>query len=174
MDFGATVCKPVSPLCFGCVFRKSCSAFINNKVNELPLKKKKISIRKRWFYYLILEHKNEIAIRQRTEKDIWQDLFEFPLIETSNECDLKIILQEAEKKKWLLKNEYEVLSVSKKYKQQLSHHLIAGRFIMICLKKKVQPGIDKLWVIKKRLGKYAFPQFINQYLRDKTGKLRLF
>jgi len=179
MDFGAVVCKPVSPVCSECIFRKSCFALLNNKVNELPVKKKKISIRKRWFYYLVLEHENKpdsyrVAIRLRMVKDIWQGLYEFPLIETAIEVDAKIILKEAEKNKWVLKKCYEVMSVSPGYKQQLSHQLISGRFIKISLKKKPKMSNVWLWVIKNRIGKYAFPQFINQYLREKTGQKSLF
>jgi len=179
MDFGAVVCKPVSPLCSECVFRRNCYAFLHNSVDELPLKKKKITIRKRWFYYLILEYKNEIAIRHRKGKDIWQDLYEFPMVEKTNEGDAKIILLEAEKKKWIMKKGYTVLSVSPIFKQQLSHQLIAGQFIRLNLKKKPQPGHDPIitrwrWVMKNRIGKYAFPQFINQYLRKKTVQQNLF
>ncbi len=168
MDFGAMVCKPVSPLCSECIFRKSCYAFLNNKVTALPVKKKKISIRKRWFYYLVLGYENKIAIRRRMEKDIWQDLYEFPLIETANECDAKNILQKAEREKWILNKEYELLSVSPIYKQQLSHQLITGQFIQLSIKKKLQLNNDWQWVMKSRVGKYAFPQFINQYLRKKA------
>jgi A/G-specific adenine glycosylase len=172
MDFGAVICKP-QPLCSLCPFQKQCYAFQHNKINELPLKKKKINIRKRWFYYLILEYKNEIAIRQRKDKDIWQDLYEFPMVEKTNDIDAKAILLEAEKKKWIMKKGYTVLSVSPIFKQQLSHQLIAGQFINLNLKKKPQPGHDPIttgwrWVMKSRIGEYAFPQFINQYLR-KTG-----
>ena len=174
MDFGAVVCKPSTPLCSTCVFRKSCYAFLHNSVDELPLKRKKINIRKRWFYYLILEYKNKIALRQRKDKDIWQDLYEFPLIEKVTGVDTKNILLEAERKKWILKKEYAVLSVSPIYKQQLSHQLIAGQFIRLSLKKKPEtandPGATRWqWVMKNRIGKHAFPQFINQYLRKKTA-----
>ena len=165
MDFGAVVCKPVSPVCSDCVFKKSCFAFLNKKVNELPLKKKRISIRKRWFYYLILELKNEIAIRKRKGKDIWQDLYEFPLIETVNECDTKTILQKAEKQKLVLKKGYELSSVSPLFKQQLSHQMIAGRFLNLSVKKKPQLNNDWQWIMKNKFKKYSFPQFINQYLR---------
>ena len=94
MDFGAVVCKPAVPLCNQCVFKKHCAAFFNGKVKALPVKEKKITIRKRWFYYLIIEYKGQpdsyrVAIRQRTDKDIWQSLYEFPLIETNGELPLK-------------------------------------------------------------------------------------
>lgn len=174
MDFGAVVCKPAAPLCSTCVFKKHCAAFFENIIHELPVKEKKITIRKRWFYYLVLEYKNEIAIRQRTEKDIWQDLFEFPLIEPVGERDRKKILQEAEKKKWLTKKDYELLTVSPLFKQQLSHQLIAGQFIKIKLNSKYNSAKEWIWVSKNKAVKYAFPQFINQYLREKTGQQSLF
>lgn len=172
MDFGAMVCKPVSPICADCVFKKSCYAFLNKKINELPVKKKKNMIRKRWFYYLVIEHENKIAIRQRIEKDIWQDLYEFPLIETDHEADVTIILKEAEKKNWLTKKNYDVLFVSPLYKQQLSHQLISGRFITLKLKMKPKQGkaptfFGWQWVTKNKALEFAFPQFINQYLREK-------
>jgi len=138
-------------------------------VNELPVKGKKTKTRKRWFYYFVLEYQNKIAIRRRMEKDIWQGLYEFPLIETANESHTKTILQKAEKKKWILKKGVELISVSPLFKQQLSHQLITGRFIKLSLKKKPTPDNDWSWVIQNKFGKHAFPQFINQFLRIKTG-----
>lgn len=169
MDFGAVVCKPAAPLCSGCIFKKKCSAFLNSRVNDLPVKENKIIIRKRWFYYLVLEYKNETVIQQRTGNDIWRDLFEFLLIESVDQLDKKSILQQAEKKNWLLKKNYEVLEISLLFKQQLSHQLIAGQFIKLRVKQKLKLEKDWLWIAKNRAGRYAFPQFINQYLRNKGG-----
>ncbi len=174
MDFGAVVCKPAAPLCPTCVFKKHCTAFLENRIHELPVKEKKITIRKRWFYYLVLEHKNEIALRQRTEKDIWQDLYEFPLIEAPDEMDKNKLLQAAEKNKWLTKKKYQLLTISPLFKQQLSHQLISGQFIKIKLIQKPTDYKDWLWVTKNKAVKYAFPQFINQYLGEKTGQQSLF
>ena len=174
MDFGAVICKPAAPLCTTCVLKKQCIAYATQRVNELPVKGKKIAVRKRWFYYLLLEYKNEIAIRQRLDKDIWQDLFEFPMIESRNELTRKNLLQQVEKKKWLPVNGYEVESVSPLFKQQLSHQLIAGQFIKIRLSKKCVAENDWLWMKKSAIDKYAFPQFINQYLREKKGQQSLF
>lgn len=164
MDFGAVVCKPVAPLCSTCVFKKHCFAFTNDKVQELPAKEKKTRIRKRWFYYLVLEYKNEVALRQRTGKDIWQQLFEFPLIETGGETGTPEVLQQAEKN-WLEKDRYELVVQSRLFRQQLSHQSIEGYFIRLKLKTKPGSGNDWVWVKKDTLDRYAFPQFINQYLR---------
>ena len=135
----------------------------------LPVKKKKINIRKRWFYYLVLDYENKMAIHQRQGKDIWQDLYELPLIETAFQSDIKKILKEAEKKKLISHKEYELVKVSPEIRQQLSHQLIAGQFIKLLLKKKPVRDNKWLWVLKSKIGKYAFPQFINQYLREKKS-----
>jgi A/G-specific adenine glycosylase len=174
MDFGAVVCKPANPLCKTCVFKRTCSAFINKKVNELPVKEKKISIKKRWFYYLIMEYKNEVLIQQRTAKDIWQQLYEFPIIESLKELDRKNILVQAEKNKLFEKGNYEIVSISPLLKQQLSHQLIVGQFIKIKLKKRPSKKNEGCWVTKDKLDKYAFPGFINQYLRSGIAEQSLF
>ena len=173
MDFGAVICKPI-PLCNKCVFKKDCVAFLNNKIYELPVKEKKIKIRKRWFYYLILEYKNETLIHQRTERDIWQQLYEFPLIESEKEINRKKILIEATTRGFLKKNNYELVAVSSLFKQQLSHQLIAGQFIKIELKRKYQLKGNWFWIQKNKLKKYAFPQFINQYLKERSVEQSLF
>jgi A/G-specific adenine glycosylase len=162
MDFGAVICKP-APLCDQCVFKKNCFAFLNNKINELPVKEKRIIIKKRWFYYLVMEYNNETAIRQRTGKDIWQQLYEFPMIEMEKEQDLKSILVQAERKSLLEKRNYDIVSVSPLYKQQLSHQLIAGQFIHIKLNTLPILKKDWLWMRKNKISKYAFPKFINEY-----------
>jgi A/G-specific adenine glycosylase len=173
MDFGAIVCKPVAPLCPQCVFKRNCVAYLNNRVNELPVKTKKLSIKKRWFHYLVMEYKNEIVIRQRTGKDIWQQLFEFPLIEMKTQAPGKI-LKKAETKKILTADEYEIVTISPLFKQQLSHQLIEGRFIRLKLNRKPKLENGYLPVAKNKLSEYAFPQFINQYLRKKAARKHLF
>lgn len=165
MDFGAVVCKP-QPLCTVCVFQKQCYAFQHKKIKELPVKEKKISTRKRWFYYLMLEYKSSIAIRQRTGKDIWQQLYEFPMIATKGATGYKKIIREAEKRKWLTKNKYKVLSVSGLFKQQLSHQHINGQFIIIDIKQKPKQEKLWLWVERKKVKLFAFPQLINQMMKQ--------
>ena len=172
MDFGAVICKPV-PFCNQCSFKKNCYAFLNNKINELPVKEKRVRIKKRWFYYLVIDYKGKTAIQQRTAKDIWQQLYEFPGIEADKEMGVKNILSSAEKKGILPQNDYDVVAVSQLFKQQLSHQLIAGQFIAIKLKKKVSSGNNWVWVEKKELKKYAFPKIINTWLLKKPGKVDL-
>ena len=163
MDFGAIVCKPV-PMCVQCPFKKKCKAFLDDNISSLPVKGKKVSIRKRWFNYVLLEHQDKLAVRKRDEKDIWHNLFEFLLMESGHGLDEKEIVKEA-KKRWVGANDYEIEYVSPVFKQQLSHQLITGRFTKFKLSKKPQLPADILWIGKKEVKKYAFPMFINQHLR---------
>jgi A/G-specific adenine glycosylase len=177
MDFGAVICKPALPLCNECVFNKSCHAFLNNRTGELPIKKKKTKIRERWFYYLVIKFEGKIAIRQRVSKDIWQQLYEFPLIETAEEKLTGDILKKAEKEKWLANKAYKKTGESLFYKQQLSHQLVRGKFISVT-SSFLPKSNDWLWVPERKLKDYPFPQLINQYqsppLNKTRGKSKIF
>ena len=82
MEFGALQCKPKSPVCPICPLQTSCFARINSKVNELPIKLKKLTKRTRYFNYFFVATQNDILVHRRTAGDIWQELYDFPLLET--------------------------------------------------------------------------------------------
>ena len=165
MDFGAVVCKPISPLCSTCVFKKSCSAFKNELTGELPVKKKKISIKKRWFYYFVFICGNEFAIRQRVGKDIWQNLYEFPMVESTKALIQENILQVAGEAGILKVGKPGPVDISPLLRQQLSHQLIMAQFITIRLTKK--PALQNwTWVSKSKMNQFAFPGIINQFFQS--------
>ena len=83
MEFGALVCTPVQPSCESCPLNEYCFAYTQGRVRELPVRTKPNKQKNRYFHYLIMSRGNRILLRQRTDKDIWQHLFEFPMIETS-------------------------------------------------------------------------------------------
>lgn len=89
MEFGALQCKPKSPTCNICPLQLGCYAFVNDKVNALPIKLKKLKIRKRWFNYFVGIDKDTILTKKRKSGDVWQQMFDFPLIETEQQADLK-------------------------------------------------------------------------------------
>ena len=92
MEFGALQCKPKSPKCEICPIAMSCYAFNHQQVNSLPVKLKKVKIRERWFNYFIGINDDHILINHRKAGDIWQKLYDFPLIETEqpiNQTDEK-------------------------------------------------------------------------------------
>ena len=84
MEFGALQCVPKNPNCNSCVLNSSCAALMYKKVSELPVKTKKTKVTDRYLNYLILKDSDANYIVQKREgKGIWENLYEFPLIETA-------------------------------------------------------------------------------------------
>lgn len=82
MEFGALQCVPKSPNCSDCALSDSCAALQNKTVNILPIKSKKTKVTNRYFNYIVFEDLNgNTIINQRLSKGIWQNLYEFPVIE---------------------------------------------------------------------------------------------
>ncbi|MEP6466618.1 MAG: A/G-specific adenine glycosylase [Parafilimonas sp.] len=173
MDFGATICKP-APLCAICILNKTCVAFNQNKVNQLPVKIKKLQKKERWFTYFIFSFNNKIFVQQRTAKDIWQNLYEFYLEETTQnpEWDIKKINVFLLKKTGI-KNIKSIKILSAK-KQILTHQAIHGYFIIVDLNNQSTPlNSTGEWLNKSQIKLKAFPQFINQFNRQSTLQLQV-
>jgi A/G-specific adenine glycosylase len=168
MDFGATVCKPMSPLCGDCVMQNTCAAFAQNTVGQLPIKSKVIQKKKRYFDYFIFKLDGKIWLQKRGTGDIWAGLYQFYLIEND-----KLIIADDAYYQQVLKNqlmiglnEVSVTNESKMYQQQLTHQLLTLRFFTIELKKMPKVFEKGAWVSVKNLNKYAFPKTINSFLSD--------
>lgn len=88
MDFGALHCKPQNPHCATCPFQDSCVAFEKKTVKNLPVKEKKLKIKHRYFNYLVVQTSQQnTLLHQRTGKGIWQGMYEFPLLETTEKIE---------------------------------------------------------------------------------------
>lgn len=86
IEFGSERCKPRQPLCSGCIFADRCIAFREQRIHELPVKLKNHKVRKRHFNYIVcISEENQTILQKRTGKDIWQGLYQFPLLETDSE-----------------------------------------------------------------------------------------
>ena len=166
MDFGATICKPKLPLCSSCILQKKCKAYELALVDKLPIKEKSIAKKIRWFYYFIIEYKEGVYIKERTDKDIWQNLHEFMLIEMPKKSSYQQIKNTKQFKNLLNNIPYLLDSVSNEYSQILSHQLITGKFCILQVANKVKIE-NYVWVPKKQLHQISFPKFINTYLQDK-------
>lgn len=168
MEFGAVQCLPQNPDCMGCPLKDTCHAFINDMVNELPVKKTPVSVKERHFNYLVISSGNKIFLRKRTKKDIWKMLYDFPLIETTAEKSETEIINSPGWKEMLRKTEsFRIIHTSKLYKHILTHQRIYARFFRI---KIDNPHVmllkDSIPVDIILLQKYAVPRLIEKYLLD--------
>lgn len=93
MEFGALQCTPKNPNCLRCPLTDHCLSYANKTVDIRPQKIKPKPARKRYFHYLIPLDKNQNTLLiRRSASDIWEGLYEFPLIEAKqnlSEQDLR-------------------------------------------------------------------------------------
>ena len=144
MEFGALQCIPKNPNCDICVFNSSCLALQKKKVSQLPVKSKKLKIRNRFFNYLVFcdLHGNTV-IQKRANKGIWQNLYEFPLVETEHEVAIEWMATQIQTKDFV-KN--KVISItefnSKSQIHKLTHQHLHIRFWKITVNGTIKNGIN--------------------------------
>lgn len=165
MEFGALYCRPVNPDCPNCIFNDKCVAFQKQIVNELPFKAKKTKVRDRYFNYVVFRYKNDLYIRKRTKKDIWQDLYEFYLIESDKKLKPGSILKSKEFSQIISLKNVVLGSVSRDYKHVLSHQNLHTIFYLVELKSPLNTKLLKKVNIAS-IHKYALPRLIEKYLKD--------
>ncbi len=175
MDFGATQCTPQKPACDRCPLQTQCQAFSLNKVDQLPVKAKKIRRRTRFFHYFVINQENKVWIRKREQKDIWRNLYDFPLVELEAlSRDPKQILGKLDTPFLPPPTTQQVTKISQPYQQLLTHQKIIAVFIEIQANKDFQPNLSSVkQVERKNLSNFAFPKLIDCYLRDKSLYLNL-
>jgi len=160
MEFGAIQCTPSNPNCTDCIFNQTCLARINGTIQQLPVKKTKTKIRNRYLHFLHIEIDNQIIITQRTKKDIWQNMYQFPLIEKIKVEELPIIKQEIE-------NTYniKITNITTNIKHILSHQNLYTTFWKTdAIPEIIRKNKEYLLIEKSKLNEYPIPRVIDRYL----------
>lgn len=144
MEFGALQCVPKSPNCGICVFNESCLALQKKKVDQLPVKSKKLKVRNRYFNYLVVSDDNEdTIIQKRTSKGIWQNLYEFPLIETEAVENFDYIVERIEKDFFVNESVGSVMEYNEKsIVHKLSHQHLHIKFWKVNINGVIKNGTD--------------------------------
>ena len=153
MDFGATQCTPTSPHCTTCPLCETCVAFREQRMNELPVKSKKVKQRERHFTYLYIEYEGEIAIHQRGAGDIWQGLWELPQAEQLTSSKDSVWGKEA-------------LLLRKGVKHILTHQILLADIYLWRPKVRPQLPSDFIWIKRQSLDNYALPRLIEILLKE--------
>jgi A/G-specific adenine glycosylase len=161
MEFGALQCVPQNPDCTNCIFSNSCLALKQKKVSQLPFKSKKTKVTHRYFNYLVfLDEKENTMISKRTQKGIWHNLYEFPLIETETELTDTAILNLIQNQTFV---DNEILELQlfnqEAIKHKLSHQHLNIKFWKIRIKDTLLNGIDC-----ESVSKFPFPIVIFNFI----------
>ncbi|MEO1052021.1 MAG: A/G-specific adenine glycosylase [Bacteroidota bacterium] len=170
MEFGAIQCTPKSPDCEACIFKPNCVAYNKGLQESLPVKTKKIKVRKRYFHYLVVQKEGKLLMRERRSKDIWTGLYDFFLVESTDVLNEdKILVHES------LTNTFgdkiKISGQSEEYTHILTHQKIFARFYMCVLEENQASQAE---IFHSDFGFYdpdeimALPKpvLISNYLRD--------
>lgn len=164
MEFGAGYCVPQNPDCENCIFNDSCVAFQQKKVSLLPVKIKAKPVKIRFFNYLVFLSENERTIlQQRNGKGIWYKLYEFPLIETSQEITLSALKKLPEFQEFSESIKIESISLynEKPVLHKLSHQHLNTRFWIVETSEEMQATIPI-----SEVGNYAVPVLIENFVSE--------
>ncbi|TDT41903.1 A/G-specific adenine glycosylase [Maribacter spongiicola] len=165
MEFGAIQCSPKKPLCLHCPFSDSCVALQKGLVDQLPVKLKKTKVRNRYFNYLIPIYKDTSGnqftrLNQRIGKGIWQNLWEFPLLESKNALEIdditiryKEVLDTLQSVEILEYNENAIV-------HKLSHQHLHTRFWIIYTDTKFENQIPV-----EKITEFPVPVLIADFIK---------
>jgi len=154
MEFGALHCTPKNPKCSTCVLQAGCLSFTNSTIQNRPVKTKKQEVRNRFFHYLIFNIHGNTYIQQRKGRDIWEELYQFPMIETESDDTPEIV-----------KKIYgtSLLETSSPVKHLLSHQRISARFYHIH-STDILPSEDWILIQSSNIQDFPIPRLIDKYL----------
>lgn len=130
MEFGAMLCKPKNPGCSICPVRESCYAFLHHAIHTLPVKENKIKIRERYFNYFLVADNDTILVNKRNLSDIWANMYDLPLFETSVSLSVEKLLSLPEVKK-TFGNNVIISEVSSLKKHMLTHQRLYVRVLKV-------------------------------------------
>lgn len=165
MEFGALICTPASPSCRSCPLQGHCEAFLKNQVMELPVRRKKIKQKHRYFHYLIMQSGNRILIRQRTHRDIWQHLFEFPLIETGGPMSPGHLMESPSWKQLFRHKRGKPVRISNTIRHVLTHQVIHAKFYHLDYFPADNTNKSAFQEVSlSEISKFPVPKLIENYL----------
>ncbi len=168
MEFGALQCVPVRPDCEKCPLSAHCLGLAAERVAELPVKTKAVSKKNRFFLYLVPTYEKNTWLQQRLEKDIWQNLWEFPLIESTKPLSIEQILEEPLLKTWF--GEAYSIGNALTFKHILSHRIIHATFLPIRIQQISNIPTSWTKVPFEKIDTFAVSKMTENFLKKSSIK----
>ena len=171
MEFGALQCVPLNPDCSICPFNKSCMAFRDGKISEIPLKTISKESKERFFNYLFITDERSFLIIKRTKKDIWQGLYEFPLVETSKAIKSDSIMESKKFKSFFINEKIRLNKTRSEFRHILSHQVIVASFYKIQVKSLKNVRYKNAEIVNlKNINQYPVSRLIEKFIQKELKK----
>ena len=172
MDFGALQCVPASPACSVCPFTGDCKAYAAGTVEKLPVKAQKTKVSSRYFHYIYVVQGADTWLHKRTANDIWKNLYELPLLETSSPSSAHELAALPEAVRWFGAHA-NLLPLGKPIKHVLSHRVIHARFYRLSVSPSFSVPAEFERVSVPSVEQYAVSRlvgaFFEKYLPQKSN-----
>jgi A/G-specific adenine glycosylase len=142
-------------------------------VDQIPVKRKNKKPSDRWFYYYVIRSGRKTILVQRDQKDIWEGLYEPPMVESGGPRSeeeivgqmLPVLLQESEA--GYGNSRKRIGELSAPIRHQLSHQTIHARFLQLELDLLPHPLPEKWHAVPlEELDRFAMPRLIHRYLES--------
>lgn len=168
MELGALQCVPQHPDCPACPLSAKCQAYASGLVHSFPVKQNKTKTRDRYFHYFHIIYKGQTWLNRRSGRDIWNGLYEFPLIETDSPLDFAD-LRETEAFRHLFADAGKLeLSVElSNVKHVLSHQVLYATFYKVEIAQAGKSLDDYLTIRDDEMDNYAVPRLIHIYMESR-------
>ena len=164
MDFGALQCTPASPDCLFCPLNDSCVALQQGKVRDLPRKSKKTKVTERYFHYIFVRAGAHTFINKRGKGDIWQHLYELPLIETDRRLTGPELMASPQWREFFGGTEpRSVTLVAQGVKHVLSHRVIFADCHEVVLADEAAFSSRFQRVLLSELQNFAVPRLVSHF-----------
>lgn len=168
MEFGALQCVPQNPHCLLCPLQAHCLAFAHQTVSLRPIKTARTKVQTRYFNYLVIKIKetNQIYMHQRIGKDIWNKLYDFPMIETDERIGTEQVLASEAFKQLIGLKDFVVGKTSHPFTHKLTHQTIVAQFIEIFINVPLAEYQTKDLSLTSEMDiqQYPIPRLIDLYL----------
>jgi len=165
MEFGALQCLPVSPDCSRCPFEAQCFAYAAGRVNDFPVKRNKTKTKTVYLYYFHIRSGDYIYMRKRKEKGIWQNLYEFPQIESDIPLEWNdIIATDDFKALFPLIEPADFRLVLKNQKHVLTHRILYACFYEVAIEKIPESFSRFIPVPSDAIDEYPIHRLMQIYL----------
>ncbi len=161
MELGATVCLPKNPRCGDCPLREGCVTLRLGLMDSIPFKAKRTKVRDRFFHYMVLSDGERTLVERREGGDIWQGLYQFPLVESDRALSPDEALKFAP---WA--DEALFRQSVGPFRHLLSHQRIHALFFE--WRTDTLPASDYQPVTWDSLHHLAFPRLVHRFLEKKS------
>ncbi|MDC7995207.1 A/G-specific adenine glycosylase [Altibacter sp. HG106] len=164
MEFGARYCVPQQPECGECIFAEQCDAYRSGRVSELPVKGKKNRVKKIYLdYFVVLSEDDRTLLEQRTQKGIWQQLYEFPSVRSAKKQSLAALKHSEAFQR--LARDFDITALTEYADEpvihKLSHQHLYTRFWIVNV-----DAIGSLGIALKELEAYPVPVLVARFISE--------